>query len=381
MRVLAIVPRLYDTVPGQRYRIEQWEPLMREHGVQMTFMPFECRNLNRGMYEPGQLMRKARWVGQAFGRRAKILQAARDYDVIYLYREAALVGPPLVELGIQRSGVPIVYDFDDAIFLPAASEANKLGIWLKFPQKVRTLCTISRHIMVGNQYLADYATQFNSQVSIVPSTIDMNAYQYDASQKAAGKPVIGWSGSLTTIPYLESISGALQRLAREVDFRFRFIGPCDWKLDGVEVESVRWRSQSEASDLSALDVGIMPLPDDEWTKGKCGMKALQYMALGIATVCSPVGFNRELIQDGENGFLAMSEDEWVEKLRQLLRSAQLRQRLGEAGRQTVERQYTATVQAPRVLQIFRSAAFSEPYPAAELVQERATSPAAASITR
>jgi glycosyltransferase involved in cell wall biosynthesis len=368
MRVLAIVPCLYDTAPGQRYRIEQWEPILRQHGVEITFVPFESRSLNQHLYEPGNLGRKARLVAQAFGRRAKVLHSVRDFDLVYLYREAALIGPPMVELGVHRSHVPIVYDFDDAIFLPSSSEANRQLRWLKYPAKVRTLCSIASHIMTGNSYLADYALQFNRNVSIVPSTIDMEKYQYDASQKTPGPPVIGWSGSITTIPYLETISGALQRLAKEEPFRFRFIGPCDWHLEGVEVESVRWRSQSEAADLSALDIGIMPLPDDQWTRGKCGMKALQYMALGIPSVCSPVGFNEALIQDGQNGMLADTEDQWVEKLRTLLRSAQLRQQLGQAGLQTVEREYTAYVQAPRVLQIFRSAALGEPYPPEELVQ-------------
>jgi glycosyltransferase involved in cell wall biosynthesis len=367
MRVLAIVPCLYDTAPGQRYRIEQWEPILRQHGVEITFVPFESKLLNQRLYEPGNIGRKARLVAQAFGRRAKILQNVRDFDVVYLYREAALIGPPLVELGVYRSHVPIVYDFDDAIFLPSSSEANRQLAWLKYPAKVRTLCSIAAHVMVGNPYLADYALQYNQNVSIVPSTIDMERYQFDTSQKSSEKPIIGWSGSITTIPYLETISSALQRLAKEEEFRFRFIGPCDWELDGVEVESVRWRSQTEAKDLSALDIGIMPLPDNQWTRGKCGMKALQYMALGIATVCSPVGFNEALIQDGKNGALAMTEDEWVDKLRQLLRSPQLRQQLGDAGLRTVQEEYTADVQAPRVLQIFRSAAFGEPYPPEELV--------------
>lgn len=377
MRVLAIVPFLYDTAPGQRYRIEQWEPLLRRQGVEITFAPFEDRNLHSRLYKPGQMGRKARLIGQALGRRAKVLSSLHKYDLVYIYREAAVLGPPIFELLIQRRGLPIVYDFDDAIYLPAASEANRALSWLKFPQKVRTICSVASHVMVGNRYLADFALQFNRNVSIVPSTIDMEQYRFDASQRSTDKPVIGWSGSITTIPYLETVGPALQRLVREEPFRFRFIGPTDWEWPGVEVESVRWRSQSEARDLSALDVGLMPLPDDPWTRGKCGMKALQYMALGISTICSPVGFNAALIQDGQNGYLASSEDEWVEKMRNLLRSPEMRERLGEAGRHTVEHQYTAAVQAPRVLQIFRAAAGLESYPEDELVKRSTTEETAA----
>jgi glycosyltransferase involved in cell wall biosynthesis len=190
-------------------------------------------------------------------------------------------------------------------------------------------------------------------VTIVPTTIDTEKYRL-LPRPSNQVPVIGWTGSFSTVQHLDTLAGALKRLARKENFRLVVIGPPVYKIDGVDVEAVKWRSATEVSDLRQLDIGIMPLPDESWTRGKCGCKALQYMALAIPTICSPVGVNSEIIQDGVNGLLANSEDEWVEKLTLLLHDANLRKRLGDAGRKTVETKYSAAVHAPRVYEILRS---------------------------
>jgi glycosyltransferase involved in cell wall biosynthesis len=133
------------------------------------------------------------------------------------------------------------------------------------------------------------------------------------------------------------------------------IGTPSYQIEGVDVRASQWCAETELEDLSGIDIGIMPLPDDRWSKGKCGLKALQFMALGIPTVCSPVGVNTDIIQDNVNGMLASSEEEWIEKLTMLLHSSELRERLGEAGRKTVEEGYSAVSQVPRVLEVFKSA--------------------------
>jgi glycosyltransferase involved in cell wall biosynthesis len=147
----------------------------------------------------------------------------------------------------------------------------------------------------------------------------------------------------------------LQELAKKHRFKLRVIGTPEYVLDGVDVEAIAWRSETEVEDLKAIDIGIMPLPDDQWSKGKCGLKALQYMALGKPTICSPVGVNTEIIQDGENGMIADGQAEWVEKLSKLILDRELRKTLGLAGRRTVEKEYSATAQAPRVFEVFEKA--------------------------
>lgn len=365
MRVLVLYQGLYDTVPGQRFRIEQWEPLLRQQGVETTFAPFVCEELHNTLYKPGRTVRKAQLLMGALARRFRLLRNVCTYDAVFIFREAALLGPPVFERMIHRAGVPFVFDFDDAVFrMQEGGSVNPLAKYVKNVGKTATTCRLASHVLAGNDYLADYARQFNSNVTIIPTTIDTEKYTLtpatneptrEAVNVNSDVPVIGWSGSYSTVQYLGILRSALTKLAKLERFRLRVIGSTDdFPIEGIETETHAWRSQTEVVDLRGMDIGLMPLPDDEWTRGKCGLKALQYMALGIPTICSPVGVNSEIICDGENGFLATTEDEWVVKLRQLLRSAELRERLGRAGRRTVETEYSAAVHAPRVLRILES---------------------------
>lgn len=353
MRVLAIVPSLFDTSPGQRYRMEQWEPLLRERGVDIHYEPFECEQLHGLLYKPGLFGQKLRLVASALSRRLATIRKMADFDVVYLFREAALLGPPIFERLVHQSGIPIVFDFDDAIFVSYRSPANGYLSYLKFAGKTKTICRLAAHVMVGNPYLADYARQVNDHVTVIPTTIDTDKYK-PLPRAESTVPVIGWTGSYSTVQHLDTLRGALQKLAKQQSFRLRVIGTPTYKIPGVEVEASIWKADTELEDLSSIDIGVMPLPDDAWSKGKCGLKALQFMALGIPTICSPVGVNTDIIQDNENGMLAGSEDEWVEKMSRLLQSRETRERLGQAGRMTVQEWYSAKTQAPRVYDIFRS---------------------------
>lgn len=355
MKILAVVPAVYDTSPGQRFRIEQWEPLLEESGVSIAYAPFETPELREILYKPGNAGAKIRAVLDGLKNRNDSLANIGSYDLVYLFREAALLGPAWFERKIARSGVPMIFDFDDAVFESYKSPSNGYLSYLKFPAKTATSIRLSAHVMAGNPYLADYARQYNENVTIVPTTIDTDKYLFERLSQTDPKPLtIGWSGSFSTVQHLDTVREALQELAKRQTFRLRVIGTPNYELAGVDVESLPWRSETEITDLSPIDIGIMPLPDDRWSKGKCGLKALQYMALGIPTICSPVGVNGLIIQDGENGYLADGTEEWVAKLESLIQDAELRRKFGQAGREVVERGYSARSQAPRVLDIFHS---------------------------
>ena len=359
MRLLAIVPSMYDTSPGQRFRIEQWEPLLRQRGVEITYAPFENELLHGLLYKAGNMGGKLAQVSRGFARRLSLINSVKQFDAVYIFREAALLGPAVFERMIKRSRVPIVFDFDDAVFVSYRSPSNGYLSYLKFAAKTRTICRLASHVMVGNSYLAEYARQFNPHVTIVPTTIDTEKYSVRHSNPS-DIPVIGWTGSFSTVQHLDTLRGALQKLAERGKFRLRVIGTPEYRLEGVTVEALPWRSESELDDLRPVDIGVMPLPNDAWSKGKCGLKALQFMALGIPTICSPVGVNTEIIQDGENGFIADTEQEWVDKMGRLLRSVDLRNQLGLAGRATVEQKYSAIAQAPRVYEVLESIACGAP---------------------
>jgi glycosyltransferase involved in cell wall biosynthesis len=315
--------------------------------------------LNSILYKPGNYGRKAALIGAATLRRAACLRHVREFELVHVQRETALLGPAIFERWMRVMRVPYVFDFDDAIFLPNASEANRLFSFLKFPRKTAAACRLAAHVMAGNDYLAEYAMRFNQRVTVVPTTIDTEKYQPARPRRESPRPQLVWTGSPTTVRYLESLAGVLRRVRERHDFTLRVIGAPRVSLPGIDVEMMPWTPETEASALQGAWAGLMPAPDDAWARGKCGCKALQYMAVEIPAVCSPVGMNARLIRDGENGLLASSEDEWVERLSLLINSAELRRRLGQAGRETVKNWYSAEVQAPRVNQIFRSVAPAE----------------------
>ena len=354
MRLLAIVPSLYDTSPGQRYRIEQWEPVLNEYGVNIDYAPFETEELRKVLYSPGRYLTKLSAVAKGLSKRSRDVKDLSKYDLVYVFREAALLGPAWFESRIARSGKPMIFDFDDAVFVPYRSPSNGYLSYLKFPGKTATICRRSAHVMAGNPYLAEYASRFNNKVTIVPTTIDTDKYR---ANERPEKDVltIGWSGSHSTAQHLDTLRDTLKELAKTEKFKLRVIGEPNYSIDGVDFEAIPWRSETEVDDLLDIDIGIMPLPDDQWSKGKCGLKALQYMALGIPTICSPVGVNSEIITDGVNGFIADGQTEWIEKLKRLLHSKELRRELGMRGRETVESRYSAKVQAPRVFEVLKSA--------------------------
>jgi glycosyltransferase involved in cell wall biosynthesis len=370
MRVLALMPALYDTSPSQRYRLEQWEPLLRERGVEITYESFEDAELHALLYKPGFMGKKLRLVTRGLNRRLSSVRNVKAYDLVYILREAALLGPPIFENLIHQRRVPIVFDFDDAIFVSYRSPSNGYLSYLKFASKTKTICRLASHVMVGNPYLADYARQVNDRVTVIPTTIDTQKYRVSPRTEKTGPPVIGWTGSYSTVQHLDTLRGALKRLAEKESFRLRVIGTPTYECPPLDVEAMPWRADTELEDLSAIDIGVMPLPDDRWSKGKCGLKALQFMALGVPTVCSPVGVNTDIIQDDQNGFVAGTEDEWVDKLGRLLRSRELRQRLGHAGRVTVEEKYSAITQTPRVYEIFKSVLRAADVPVDAVVQSR-----------
>jgi glycosyltransferase involved in cell wall biosynthesis len=205
---------------------------------------------------------------------------------------------------------------------------------------------------VGNDYLRQYAEPLNPQVTVLPTTIDTEKYQPKASTALQTPPVVGWSGSHSTLRHLEWFVPILQEIRASASFRFKVIGADQFAIPGIDVESVPWRVATETTDIQSIDIGVMPLPDDQWSRGKCGLKALQYMALGIPVVASPVGVNSTIIDDGRNGFLASDPAEWSAKVRRLLEDADLRRRFAAEGRRTVEEYYSARTQVPRLVELF-----------------------------
>lgn len=353
MRVLAFVQKRLGRSPGQRFRFEQWAPhLKAQHGIDLDFTIFESDKLGAVLYERGHLLTKGALMLGDFARRGTALRNLGDYDAVAVYREVASVGPAIYERALARLGKPIVYDFDDAIWMqnPTTNTAvNGLFSRLRFPGKTRTITRLASAVTVGNKYLAEWAGELNAEVHVVPSSIELGTYAVQPELADDTPFVLGWMGSFSTLPHLELVRGAVERFAARR--RVRFVVVCDKPLDppfkNAETVFVKWTAANEAADIGAMHVGIMPLVDYDVSRGKCGMKALQYMASGRPTVVTPIGVNADIIEHGQNGFHASNEDEWVDAFEKLAASRELRRTFAEAGRRTVEAGFTAETSAAR----------------------------------
>lgn len=357
LRLLALVQKAPGVAPHQRFRHEQWAPhLARDHGITLEFEPFESPELSAVLYAPGHVARKARLVLRDSLRRWVRRRRARDFDAVVVMREATMFGGALVERAIARAGVPLLYDFDDAIWLPHTSGRNGVLALARAPWKVGGVCRVAAAVTVGNAYLAAYARRFNPSVHIVRTSIDVERFRPAPPLPASHPFTVVWTGSHSTLAHLATIRPALEAVGRVVPTRLRVI--CDVPpppLEHVELEFVPWRPDREGPDLANSHAGVMPLPETPATLGKCGCKALQYMAVSRPAVVSPVGINREIVREGENGLVATSHDEWTRQLLRLARDAALRERLGDAGRQTVLGGFTSAGSAAAFARVARAA--------------------------
>ena len=267
-----------------------------------------------------------------------------------------MLGTAFFEKSFSRSRAKLIFDYDDSIWVNAVSAGNKMLGFLKNADKTRDIIRVSDMIFAGNPYLADFAAQYNSVVRVVPTTIDTDEYQRlpRPADQPADQVCIGWSGSFTTIEHFETALPALRIIKQEYGERvtFRVVGDGSYRNAELGIVGLPWRKDTEVADLSAMDIGIMPLPDTEWAKGKCGLKGLQYMAVETPTIMAPVGVNTDIIQNGENGLLASTTEEWVAALRRLIDDPAERRRMGRAGRATVEQLYSIKSERDHYLQLF-----------------------------
>jgi glycosyltransferase involved in cell wall biosynthesis len=336
-----IAPYPKGEAPSQRFRFEQYLDFLEENGVEIQYHSFHTQRSWKRLYRPGSFLIKGCELLFNFFRRWILLFQLIPAKHILIHREMAHIGPPVFEWILAKVlRKKYTLDFDDAIWIPNFSSANARFQRLKAYWKVKHIIRWSEDVTAGNRFLADYAEQFSQNVRIVPTTIDTTK-QHNILVDHTKKPiVIGWTGTHSTMRYLDFIVPILQKL--ETEFEFEFLVISNQKPD-YDLKSLRykdWELETEISDLAQIHIGIMPLISDQWSEGKCGFKALQYMSLGMASIVSPVGVNTTIIQDGENGFIANSPEEWKNALRKLLTAQELRERIGKSARKTIEEKWS-----------------------------------------
>jgi len=352
-RVLFIASHRPNRSPSQRFRFEQYLDFLARNGFTCEFSYIISAEDDKYFYSKGHYLRKFWIFIKSFFRRLKDKRRYDQFDIVFVQREAIMIGTTYFERRIRRSRAKYIFDFDDSIWLMDTSEGNKIFEWLKDPEKTARNIRHAHLVFAGNAYLADYARHYNKNVSIIPTTIDTEVYK--PSKKPNEKVIIGWSGSVTTIKHFEYALDFLKKIKERYADKVEIvvIGDGSYRNEGLGITGRPWLAKEELESLNSFDIGIMPLPNDEWAKGKCGLKGLQYMALEIPTIMSPVGVNSEIIQHGANGFLATTTEEWVNCLSQLIESKEMREKIGKAARQTVLDKYSVLSQQENYLKAFR----------------------------
>lgn len=357
MKVFFLFPYPLGESPSQRFRFEQYFKFLEKSGVVAYKQSFWDLKTWRILYKNGHTVQKV--VGFLTGilKRIFLLIKIGKADFVFIHREVMPVGPPMFEWIIAKIfRKKIIYDFDDAIWLSNTSAENRVVSFIKWHSKTELICKWSYRISCGNNYLADFAKQFNRDVVFNPTTIDTEGHHNPAHypQHSSGKITVGWTGSHSTLKYIDLVIPILQQLETKYGDRFQFIVIANKKpeLPLNNLVFIPWQEKTEIEDLSKIDIGIMPLTDDIWAKGKCGFKALQYMALQIPAVVSPVGVNTEIIDSELNGFLCISQEEWFNAIDKLIQNETLRHQVGANGRKKVVERYSVRSNSATFLSLF-----------------------------
>lgn len=349
-----------EEVASTRFRVTQFFPYLEMNGIRCTLSPLLSSTFCKEFYKRGAIIRKSlKMVWFSLKRFLDVFRSLR-YDIAFIQRESHLIGPPIVEWIISKiMRRPIVFDFDDPVFVSYVSPTyGKIGSYLKMPQKTAWVARMSSHVIVCTHFSKVYAERYNANVSVIPTVVDAEKFIPRPREKK-DQLVIGWIGSFSSADHFKILTPVFEKLGEKYQFVLKIVGlgsEFQLKSPNVRVFNVEWDKEREVSDYQSLDIGLYPLIRDPWSEGKMGLKVIGYMAVGIPCVCSPVGDHVKFLRDGENGMMASNEEEWIEKLSQLIEDELLRQRLGKAARRTVEEWYCLQQQAPRLLEILKSVA-------------------------
>jgi len=350
--ILIICPYPENEVPGQRLKYEQYFEYFRRNGYKITVSPFFERYFYKVLYKQGNYPLKI--VGTIWGYIKRIVQIIQlpFYDGVYIFLYVSPFGGPFFERLYRFFSVKVIYDIDDLVFIAKASKFNSMAIYFRGPKKYFYLMTVADHVITCTPYLDSTVRKYNLKTTDISSTINTDTYIPIENYLNDHRIVLGWSGSHSTAPYLKLLTTVLHKLRLQHDFKLLVIGAPVFQIDGIDVEVIAWNEATEARDLRRIDIGLYPLPDEEWVLGKSGLKALQYMACGIPTVATAIGANYRVIETGVSGFLVNSDDEWLENLTNLLVDPGLRRRIGINGRERVEHLYSVRANEPVYLGIF-----------------------------
>lgn len=339
-KILVLCPHPVGYAPGQRLKYEQYFDIFKENGYEVTVSPFMSETFQKLVYKKGMVVQKIFWTMAGYAKRIGDLFRIHNYDIVYAFLWVAPFAPPLFEKLTRKLAKKMVYDIDDLVFLNPPSSTSPLIHYLRSPKNHISLMKSADHVITCTPYLDQFVRKYNSNTTDISSTINTDVYLPKTNYAIKDKFTIGWSGSHSTSKYLHLLDEVFLELAKKYSFKLLVMGDENFRLGGVEVETLPWKEEYEVDVISRFDIGVYPLPDEEWVLGKSGLKALQYMAAGIPTIATGIGTIFRIIENGHNGFLVNTDDEWKQVLIQLLENENLRKRVGKAAADTVESKYS-----------------------------------------
>lgn len=359
-KVLILVAHRAGRSPSQRYRFEQYLPFLQQSGFEFTWSPLLNEADDKVFYSRGNFLEKIIILLKGILIRLNDKKHMANHDIIFIQREATFFGTSYFEKCAFKSGKKVIFDFDDSIWLEDTSPGNKKWAWVKRPKKFFENIKYAHAIIAGNKYLLDKAVDSlcgreGFSITLIPTTVDTTIHLPKPESRNKEKVTIGWSGSFSTIKHFEEIVPVLNELIKKYPekLQIKILGDENYKNDELNIQGIAWTNEKEVSELNSFDIGIMPLPNDEWAKGKCGLKALTYMACEVPVIMSGVGVNIEIAENG-CALIASTQQEWLSALEELINDKGKRQQLGKMGRKRVIEKYSVELNKENYLRLFNA---------------------------
>lgn len=354
-KILFLLPYPLHKAPSQRLKFEQYYPYFEKDGFEITTSSFINEEFWEFVYQKKNIIKKIKYTISAYLKRYYVLFTLHKYDVVYVHLWITPFGMPIAEKLGAFFAKKLIYDIDDLIFIGHSSEANVFLQYFKGKAKPLYLIKKAKHVITCTPYLDDFVKKINPNTSDISSTINTDTYVVANNYKNNKLITLGWSGSHSTSKYLYLLSNILLELQKTHLFKLLVIGDINFKIPGLaNIEAVPWNENTEVAELQKIDIGLYPLPYEEWVLGKSGLKALQYMALGIPTVATAIGANYRIIKQNESGFLVNTPSEWLNALKKLIENEQLRQEIGTNARKTVVDCYSLQANKSTYLKILNN---------------------------
>ena len=355
-KIVVVCPHPENMVPGQRLKYEQYFDYFRANNFDVAVRSFMNVRFQQIVYKKGYIVEKIFWTIIGYIKRVLLLFSLRKYDLTYMFLWVTPFGPPLFESLYCKISKKVIFDIDDLVYMPGTkSDVNPFVEILKGRKKPIYLMKHANHVITCTPYLDTFVRKYNNHTTDISSTINTDKYRpkKDYSIKKS-RVILGWSGSHSTSKYLHLLTPVFRQLQSEgISFKLLVMGDESFSIEGIEIEALPWKESYEVEVINRFDIGLYPLPDEQWVYGKSGLKALQYMAAGIPTIVTAIGTNFRIIENEENGLLVKSNEEWVVALKRLINDASLRERIGRKGAENVEQHFSINANKDTYLSILQ----------------------------